>query len=97
MALTVYWTLQAEKGLEKVIEYLEKQWTAKEILNLEKKIKRVINQISKNPALYPKSLTHKKLHKAIIDKNNYLIYKVNKQSNSIVIINFRGTKQQSKY
>lgn len=52
MALTVKWTLQAEKGLDKVIEYLEKEWTVKEILQLEKNINQVIYQIGLNPELY---------------------------------------------
>ncbi len=36
MALIVKWTLQAERGLDKAIKYLEKEWTIKEILQLEK-------------------------------------------------------------
>lgn len=97
MALKVKWTLQAEKGLDKVIKYLEKEWTVNEILQLEKNIDRVIYQISLNPELFPKSETYKKLYKAIVDKNNYLVYRVNIKSRSIEIINFRGTKQKPKY
>ena len=97
MALEIKWTLQAEKGLDKVIEYLEKDWTVKEILQLEKNVNQVINQISLNPKLYPKSDKYKSLHKAIVDKNNYLVYKVNNKNETIEIINFRGTKQNPKY
>jgi plasmid stabilization system protein ParE len=97
MALIVKWTLQAERGLDKVIKYLEKEWTVKEILQLEKNIERVIYQISQNPELFPKSETNKKLYKAIVDKNNYLVYSVNIKNKSIEIINFRGTKQKPKY
>lgn len=97
MALKIHWTPQAEKGLDLVLEYLEKDWTVKEILQLEEKINQVISQIILHPTLYPKSEKYKKLHKAIIDKNNYLVYRVNKQSKSIEIINFRGTKQKPRY
>jgi plasmid stabilization system protein ParE len=97
MALIVKWTLQAERGLDKVIKYLEKEWTVKEILQLEKNIERVIYQISQNPELFPKSENNKKLYKAIVDKNNYLVYSVNIKNKSIEIINFRGTKQKPKY
>jgi len=38
MALKVVWTKQAEKGLLKVIRYLEEEWSSKEILRLEKNI-----------------------------------------------------------
>lgn len=33
MALKIVWTPQAENGLEKVINYLEAEWTIMEILN----------------------------------------------------------------
>jgi plasmid stabilization system protein ParE len=59
MALEIKWTLQADKGLEKVIKYLEVEWTVREILQLEEKINQVTGQISINPDLYPKSETYK--------------------------------------
>ncbi len=95
MALTIKWTLQANKGLGKVIEYLEIYWTKNEILQLETKINQVTNLISKYPELFPKSETYNDLRKVIIDKNNYLVYRI--KLDSIEIINFRGTKQKPKY
>lgn len=38
MALNIVWTPQAEKGLESVIDYLVKDWTVIEILNLEQNL-----------------------------------------------------------
>jgi plasmid stabilization system protein ParE len=70
MALTIKWTLQAEKGLDKALIYLEENWTVKEILKLEMAIKRVLFQISLNPELFPTSETYKDLRKALVDKNN---------------------------
>jgi hypothetical protein len=35
MALEIVRTPQADRGLDKVIEYLEEEWTVIEILNLE--------------------------------------------------------------
>lgn len=96
MALIVKWTFQAEKGLYEIIEYLEKEWTLKEILQLEKKINQVINQIVLNPELYPKSEKNKSLRKVVVDKNNYFVYKLNKKNKTLEIINFRGTKQKPK-
>jgi plasmid stabilization system protein ParE len=97
MALEIKWTPQADKGLGVVIEYLEAKWTFREILQLEENITQVTNQISLFPDLYPKSETYKNLHKAIVDKNNYLVYRVNYKKACIEIINFRGTKQKPKY
>ena len=97
MALEIKWTPQADNGLERVIKYLEAEWTVTEILQLEKKIKQITKQISLNPELFPKSETYKKLYKAIVDKNNYVVYRVNTKKGAAEIVNFRGTKQKSKY
>lgn len=83
--------------MAKVISYLEAEWTFREILQLEKNIIQVTSQIILYPDLYPKSETYKNLHKAIVDKNNYLVYRVNQKNSTIQIINFRGTKQKPKY
>lgn len=97
MALEIKWTPQADNGLERVIKYLEAEWTVTEILQLEKKIKQITKQISLNPELFPKSETYKKLYKAIVDKNNYVVYRVNTKKGAAEIVNFRGTKQKPKY
>jgi plasmid stabilization system protein ParE len=97
MALEIIWTPQADKGLATVIEYLEKEWTFREILQLEENINQVVNQIRFFPDLYPKSKKQPNLNKAIIDKNNYFVYQVNLEKSRIEIINFRGTKQKRKH
>jgi hypothetical protein len=60
-------------------------------------IKRVLFQISLNPELFPTSETYKDLRKALVDKNNYLVYRHNANKQLIESINFRGTKQRPKY
>lgn len=95
MALGIKWTPQAEKGLDSVLLYLEKFWSIEEILQLEEKIKHVTSLIILYPELYPK--TNQSFHKAIVDKNNYLVYRINTEMRRIEIVNFRGTKQKPKY
>src|SRR5688572_5424526 len=97
MALGIKWTPQAEKGLDSVLFYLDKFWTIKEILQLEENIKQVTSLIILYPELFPKSAAHPLLHKAIIDKNNYLVYRINTKMRRIEIVNFRGTKQKPKH
>jgi len=96
MALKIVWTLQAEKGLDKVLAYLEEEWTENEILNLEQKIQSLLNRISKYPKICPATGKYKNVHKGLVDKNNYIIYRVKLRKGIIEIINFRGTKQKPK-
>ena len=97
MALKIKWTPQAEKALDSVLLYLEQFWSIKEILQLEENIKQVTSLIILYPELFPKSESYPLLHKAIIDKNNYLVYRINTKMRRIEIVNFRGTKQKPKY
>lgn len=94
MALEIFWTARAEKGLQKVVDYLEEEWTVNEILNLEKKLDELLERISKYPEICPRTSQYKRVYKGLIDKNNYIIYKVNPRKKTIDIINYRGTKQK---
>jgi plasmid stabilization system protein ParE len=94
MALKIVWTPQAENGLNKVIDYLEKEWTIIEILNLEQNINNLINRIRKYPKIYPLTGNFNHVHKGLVDKNNYIIYRIQPKKELIEIINFRGTKQK---
>lgn len=94
MALKIKWTPQAEKGLFNVLEYLEEKWTKKEILNLERKIEEFTERISKYPKICPPSAQKSNLRKGLVDKNNYIIYRIQPRKKVIEIINFRGYKQK---
>lgn len=94
MALKIYWTPKAKEGLEKVIVYLENNWTIAEILNLEENIKNLLTRIRKYPKICPTTSAYKNLYKGFVDKNNYIIYRLHPKNAIIEIINFRGTKQK---
>ena len=97
MALKIVWTPQAIQGLDKVLHYLEEEWTTKEILSLEQNLINLLDNISKHPEIFPKTLKFENLRKGLVDKNNYIIYRIRKNENIIEIINFRGTKQKPFY
>ncbi|WP_430908716.1 type II toxin-antitoxin system RelE/ParE family toxin [Maribacter sp. 2-571] len=94
MALKIVWTPQAEKGLDTVIAFLEEKWTVKEIHNLEENLKSLMGRIAKYPMICPATAKHKNVHKGLVDKNNYIIYRIRPRKGIIEIINFRGTKQE---
>jgi len=76
MALKIFWTPQAQSGLMKVITYLEENWSYKEILNLENNINELIERISKYPKICPATLKYENVRKGLVDKNNYIIYRI---------------------
>jgi plasmid stabilization system protein ParE len=94
MALEIVWTPQAEKGLNKVLAYLEEEWTEMEILQLENNLRNFLAYIIKYHEMFPETEMYKNVRKGLVDKNNYIIYRVNFGKGTIVLINFRGTKQK---
>ncbi len=94
MALKIVWTPQAERGLDKVLKYLEEEWTVLEILSLEQNLQDLLLRISKYPKICPSTGQYKNLHKGLVDKNNYIVYRIQPKKRLIEIINFRGTKQK---
>lgn len=92
--MNVVWTPQAKIGLKRVIRYLEENWTVLEILNLEYKIEQVLKLVQNDPEIFPNTHQFKNIRKALIDKNNYLLYQIDITKNQLLIINFRGTKQK---
>lgn len=97
MEVEIVWTIRAERGLLKTLEYLESNWTIKEILRLEDNINKFIEQIKFQPNLFPKTERFKNLHKGMVDENNYIVYKINPRKKQIIIINFRDGKRKSIY
>lgn len=94
MALKISWTPQAKDGLRNTLDYLEENWTIREILQLESNLNTLLRNISSSPLIYPNSLLASDLRKALVDKNNYLVYRVDISKKMIKIIDFRSTKSR---
>ncbi len=57
MAKKIKWTIEAEAEFDKVILYLEQNWTDKEILKFISATNRVLSFISEFPLMFRKSKT----------------------------------------
>lgn len=85
------------KGLSLTLDYLEKEWTKKEILRLEQNIIEFIERIQLQPDIYPATTKYKQLRKGIVDENNYILYRVYPRKRQIIIVNFRDAKRKPIY
>ena len=94
MALKIHWTKKAEKTFDKVVVYLLKDWSEKEVQNFVRKTNNVIGHIAAKPRLFP---TSKKIniHTALITKHNSLLYKI-KEDNQIDLLYFWDNRQNPK-
>jgi plasmid stabilization system protein ParE len=90
----IFWTDFALSELEKTIEYLEENWTEKELRNLASEIEETLNLLSHNPNLFQASEIKKEIRRVIVAKHNTLYYRV--KNNTIEIISFFSNRQSPK-
>ena len=91
--MEVIWSVKAKITYFKVFDYLEKNWNKREIIQFSQRTEIVIRSIKKNPGIFPFSLKHKEIRKAIVDKNNSFFYQVDKQNKKIYLLTFFDNRQ----
>lgn len=90
----ILWTDNALNELEKTIEYLETNWTEKELRNLAINLERTLNLISQNPFIFQASDAKKEVRRAVVLSLNTLYYRVYK--NNVEIVSFFSNRQNPK-
>jgi len=89
----INWTNHALNELKEVFNYLEVNWTEKELRKLSIEIEKTLELISINPELFPK--TKKSIRRVVITKHNTLYYRKNKKTIEILSF-FSNSKNPNK-
>lgn len=76
--MEVIWSSKARITFFNILDYLDTNWTKKEIIQFHQRTEIIIRAIRKNPGIFPHSLKHKNIRRAVIDKNNSLFYRIDK-------------------
>ncbi len=87
----IKWTIHALNELKETFTYLETNWTKKELNKLALEIEKVLNLISINPELFPKTTTKTTIRRVTITKHNTLYYRINDKT--IEILSFFSNKR----
>lgn len=91
--MEVIWSAKARITFFNVLDYLEMNWSIKEIIQFNSRTEIVLNAIKRNPGIFPISEKHKEIRKAIVDKNNSLFYTVDTYNNKIYLLTFFDNRQ----
>ena len=81
----ILWTAFALKELEKTIEYLEENWTEKELRTLAESIEEKLALISQNPNLFQASDNKKNIRRVVIQTYNTLYYRFENEQIEIIL------------
>lgn len=95
MAFKIIWSPKAVDTFEDVIDYLQTNWTEKEIINFVAETEHIVHLISLNPHLF-RSSEKENVFEAVITKHNLLLYQVNQTAKSIELLSFFDTRKDPK-
>jgi plasmid stabilization system protein ParE len=94
MALTLVWTKRAEQGYDRIVKYLEKEWTDREVSNFVRETKHFFDLLKENPHMLEPTGSHKNLYRGPINRLTILTYRYKPRKKEIVLVNIRGARQK---
>ena len=94
MALKLVWTKRADQGYARIIKYLEKEWTDKEIGDFVRQTNHFFELLKQNPHLLESTERRKNLFRGPINRLTILTYSYKPRKKEIVLVNIRGSRQK---
>jgi len=86
MVRTIKLSKHAAKKLDKLLEYLENEWSLKVKKEFIDRLDKSLKLIQENPDLFPESILKKGLHKCVLTKQTTIYYRIDKKSINIVTL-----------
>lgn len=93
MALEILWTKRAEKGYNKIVLYIQKEWTEREVRNFIQETQAFIELLKKNPKILQPSVK-KNLYRGPLNRLTIVTYKFKPDKNQIILVNIRSARQK---
>lgn len=94
MSIKVVFSERSRENLDKLLDYLESEWSLKVKREFIKKLDRSVLQISQYPESCPVSEEFPGLYKCIVTKQTTLYYRI--KENEIQVIAFFDNRQDPK-
>lgn len=82
----LFWSDEALKNLESILDYLNNQWTQREVDKFKKQLSKQLDLIINNPRLFPKSDYNPNLRKAVLSKYTTIFYKISEKEIYLVYL-----------
>jgi len=82
----ILWTDHAISELKDTLEYLEGNWTERELSNFSEELDNTVELISKNPELFQVSKKKKEVRRAVVARFNNLYYRTKNDTDEILFL-----------
>lgn len=83
--MKIVWTKKGSESFNGIVEYIEKEFSQKEVDFFILEVYGVISHITSYPKMYPVSRKNKKIRKATITKQCCLLYKINRSTITLLL------------
>jgi len=93
MAIEVSWSDEAIRTFQENIDYLQENWSVKEVIRFIQQTENIITRVKKFPQSYSPGHKNKKYRKARLNKYIAVFYSYNKSNSKIVLLSFWNVKQ----
>ncbi|MBX2925414.1 MAG: type II toxin-antitoxin system RelE/ParE family toxin [Chitinophagaceae bacterium] len=93
IVVQIFWSDSAKKSFQKIIAYLEKEWSEKEAATFVKRVSAMLLTLQKYPDMCRPSTKRKNVRIGILDKHTQLIYHYKPRKKQIEVLLFWGMKQ----
>lgn len=94
MALKIVWTPRAEKGFEKILAYIQENWTQREVQNFIRESFRFFALLTEHPEILEKSDKQRNVYRGPMDSHNILTYRIKPRKRQIELLNIRSARQK---
>jgi plasmid stabilization system protein ParE len=94
MAVKLVWTKRAIQGYDRIIQYLEKEWSEKEVRNFVKETAHFFDLLKENPKMLEPTGKHKNLYRGPINRLTIVTYPYKPRKEEIVLVNIRETRRK---
>lgn len=91
--MQIIWSSRSKFTYFQILDYLQKNWTKREMIQFVSRTEKVLHAIKANPSLFPASIKHPQKRRATIDKNNSLYYQVDHYNQTINLLTFFDNRQ----
>lgn len=89
----IFWTDSAKRSFSKIIEYLDTNWTEREVGKFINETLYLLSNLIRQPEMCRPSLKRKNVRIGIINRHTQLVYHYQPKKKEIVILLFWNFKQ----
>ena len=89
--LRIEWSDEAILNLDRIFDYIEENWSEREIRQFAKRLERTLSSLSKYPASYPESLRFYGVRKCVLSPQTIIFYEYSRER--ILLLSLFDTRQ----